>query len=59
MNDRVKTAEAFRMEVSDVCTDVRNHSPYMSPVIIADMQRQVRENVALEQSLREEFRPSS
>ena len=59
MNDRVNTAEAFRVEVSNVSADVRDHSPYMSPVIIADMQRQIRENIGLGQSLREEFRRSS
>ena len=47
------------MEVSTVPADVRDHSPYMSPVIIANMQRQIRENIALRQSLRKEFRWSS
>ena len=47
------------MEVSNVFADVRDRSPYMSPVIIADMPCQIREIIALGQSLREEFRRSS
>ena len=49
MNDCVNAAEAFGPEVSNVSADVREHSPYMSPVIIDDVQHQIGGNVALKQ----------
>ena len=55
VNARVNTAETFRVEVLNVSADLRDHSPYMPPVISADTQRQIRENISLRQSLGKQF----
>ena len=43
----------------DDSSQVQDHSALMSPVTIADMQQQIRENNALIHGLREELRQSS
>ena len=57
--DCVNTTEGVWEEVLNGSAEVHDRSSYMSPVVIANMQRQIRENNALLQSLRKELRRSS
>lgn len=64
VNNRDNTMETnlVKLWMVPLSSEVHNYSPYnlyMSPIIIADIQCQIRENNALVQWLREELRRSS